>query len=146
MRLLVRREHSQQELRRKLELRHFSSEQCRVVIEALTAEGLQSEERFAESYSRARINKGYGPVRIRYELRERGVESFDLDSIIEEMGDEWSGLIRKVYVSKYGEQFDGDFKEFAKQNRFLQHRGFTADQIKNLFSILKTENQKRRSL
>lgn len=146
MRLLVRREHSQQELLRKLELRHFSSDQCWPVIEALTTEGLQSNERFAESYSRARIHKGYGPVRIRYELRERGVESSDLDSFIEEMGDSWDDLIRKVYVSKYGEKFDGDFKEFAKQNRFLQQRGFTAEQIKNLFSILKTENQKRRSL
>ena len=33
----------------------------------------QSDRRFAVSFTRERAMRGYGPVRIRYELRERGV-------------------------------------------------------------------------
>jgi len=146
MRLLVRREHSKRELLRKLTLRDFSAEQSLPVIEALEAEGLQNDARFAENYSRVRVQKGYGPTRIHYELRERGVNSFALDLLVDEMDEDWDSLIQKVYKHKYAEWFDGGFKEVAKQGRFLQHRGFTTEQIRNLFSTLKSENQKRRSV
>lgn len=146
MRLLARREHSQRELLRKLALREFSKDQSLPVIEALETEGLQSDFRFAESYSRIRVQKGYGPTRIGYELHERGVDGFDLDSLLMELGEDWDQLIQKVYEHKYAGQFDEDFKKIAKQSRFLQHRGFTTEQIKNLFAKLKTENQKRRSV
>ncbi len=140
MRLLARREHSKRELLQKMALRQLATTPSRVVIDELAEEGLQSDIRFAESYSRVRVQKGFGPIRIGYELRERGIDEFDLDSLLEEMGEAWMPLLYKVYENKYGGKFTGDFKEFAKQSRFLQHRGFTSEQIKMLFTMLKSEN------
>lgn len=140
MRLLARREHSQRELLQKMALRELARAPSMIVIDQLAEEGLQSDSRFAESYSRVRVQKGFGPTRIGYELRERGIDAFDLDALLEEMGEEWMALLQKVYENKYGGKFTGDFKEFAKQSRFLQHRGFTSEQIKMLFAMLKSKN------
>jgi regulatory protein len=140
MRLLARREHSKRELLQKMALRQIAAAPSRVVIDELAEEGLQSDLRFAECYSRVRMQKGFGPTRIRYELRERGIDEFDLDALLEEMGEAWMALLQKVYENKYGGKFTGDFKAFAKQSRFLQHRGFTSEQIKMLFKMLNSEN------
>ena len=59
MDLLARREHSQRELRTKLE-RRFPPEQVDETLQTLAAEGLQSDSRFAEAYVRQRSQRGYG--------------------------------------------------------------------------------------
>lgn len=116
---------------------------CCLVIDQMEEEGWQSDERFAESYSRMRVQKGYGELRIQQELRERGIRGYDINMVVEELIESWDALAHKVYENKYGDQFDERFKEIARRSRFLQHRGFTAEQIRGLFAKLKLENQKR---
>jgi regulatory protein len=72
--LLARREHSRMELTQKLKLRNFSENEISQTIEQLTQQDLQSDKRFAECYMRSRAEKGFGPVRIKFELREKGVD------------------------------------------------------------------------
>ena len=72
MRLLTRREHSSQEIKQKLVYKGFDSALIENLIKELRQENLLSDERFAESYVRSRISRGYGPSRIRQELRQRG--------------------------------------------------------------------------
>ena len=79
MNFLARREHSVQELRKKLTRRFAEESMVDEQILRLTSEGLQSNARFAESYARQRISRGYGPVRLREGLRERGVSEADID-------------------------------------------------------------------
>jgi regulatory protein len=110
LRLLARREHSELELRHKLKGRNFAGNIVDTVIMQLVDEGLLSDHRFAEVYIRGRFERGYGPLRIRAELRERGVS-----------GDS-------------AEQFPGDYRERARQKRFLQQRGFSSDQIQSVFT------------
>ncbi|MDH5785231.1 MAG: recombination regulator RecX [Chromatiales bacterium] len=131
--LLARREHSARELMIKLDNRGVDREVATRVITQLRAERLQSDERFTEAYLRQRSGKGYGPLRIRMELRERGIDD-DLISAqfrrAEEVGElEWFNLASEVYRKKYGDHPVDGVKERAKRLRFMQHRGFDHEQV-----------------
>ncbi len=133
IRLLTRREHSQRELQDKLVLRGFDRFAAQTVIDVLAEEGWQSDERFTESYARYRIRKGFGPVKITYELRQRGVVEIDLDSVILDLTDGWFDLIEQVYHKKYIDDGVLSQKEWIKRSRFLQQRGFNNEMIAALF-------------
>ena len=130
MNLLARREHSRQELTDKLGRRNIDPETLESIIDKLTAEGLQSDGRFAESYSHSRMQRGRGPVRIRMELEQRGVSAALIDTTMAAQGVNWRALARDVRSRKFGSGAPGSYKEKARQSRFLQHRGFSHDQIR----------------
>ncbi len=69
MNFLVRREHSEVELRQKLSQRALPEWLLDPLIEWLYDQGYLSLERFAYSYAKNRADLGYGPIRVRYELR-----------------------------------------------------------------------------
>lgn len=127
MNLLARREHSVQELRNKLKRRFGDKSMIDEQLSRLATEHLQSDARFAESYARQRVSRGYGPVRLREELRERGVSEADVDVSIEELVIDWCALASDVLHKKYGATAPQDIKEKARRVRFMQYRGFTAD-------------------
>ena len=70
---LARREHSEQELIRKLNSRGFDEELVEIAVAELMADGLLSDARFAEAFVNSRFQRGSGPQKIRAELRERGI-------------------------------------------------------------------------
>lgn len=131
--LLARREHSARELAAKLYSRGYAPELVEVVLERLVAERLQSDERYTEVYLRQRSDKGYGPERIRAELRERGIDDTLISAQFrraEEEGEiDWFALAATAYTKKFGERPIDDIKERAKRQRFMQYRGFTHEQI-----------------
>ena len=73
MDLLARREHSEQELRRKLKTRDYDADEIDEVLRGLKQDHLLSDERFTEVYVNHRFNAGVGPLKIRYELRQKGI-------------------------------------------------------------------------
>ncbi len=98
------------------------------VLAQLQNEGLVSDERFTEAFVRYRNNNGYGSQRIQAELRERGV-SEKIALIYLDFGDpQWFERALSVRNKRFGEDKPKDLKERARQARFLQYRGFTADQ------------------
>lgn len=130
--LLARREHSTLELRRKLEQRGYSREAIDPLLEWLIAQDLLSESRFAEHYMQARINRGFGPLRIRQELLERGLESELIESILQQADVDWLERSEQVRIKKFGQQMPSDWDERVRQTRFLQYRGFDQQQIRVL--------------
>lgn len=136
MRLLARREHSRRELLDKLALRGFERDEAAPVIDQLAEQNWQNDDRYAECYVRDRIAKGYGPIRIAYELQQRGVSDADLDAQAEEHGG-WQNLALDVYLRKYDEEKSLTPNEWAKRSRFLQQRGFSGEMIKRVFAELK---------
>lgn len=103
-------------------------------MEVLIQDGLQSDERYAESYVHMRRKRGYGPLKIKQELQQRGVSS-DLVDIFVEFNDKiWLDTACQAYEKKFsGKQLD-TANERAKRMRFLQSRGFTGDIIQKTFS------------
>lgn len=130
MRLLARREHSRLELQRKLKERGHESDVVAEVLQALEQERLLSDQRYAESYVRMRSERGYGPVRIHHELQERGVSDELVGRALEAAEINWYELAARVRKQRFGDQPIADFKEQARQMRFLQYRGFEHGQIK----------------
>ncbi len=132
MNLLARREHSVRELRNKLKRRFPDDGLIDEQIFRLTEQQLQSDARFAESYAHQRMSRGYGPLRLREELRERGVSEADVATVMEEMEIDWCAQAAEVLRKKFGALAPQDIKEKARRTRFMQYRGFAADHYQKL--------------
>jgi regulatory protein len=131
--LLARREHSRTELSRKLKSKGFESGCIEDVLQELANEGLQSDQRYIESFLSSRINKGYGPVRLAMELRERGIDGDLIEASIQRLDIDWMDTLLSVRQKKFGEKLPANYNAQAKESRFLQYRGFTMEQIKQLY-------------
>jgi len=129
MDILARREYTRLELNRKLLHRIDHHELLEQVLNKLASDGLQSDERFAESYLRFRRLKGLGPTRIKAELREKGVSENLISEIIYADDPHWLETAKKVLKKKYGDTRSESAEEVAKRVRFLTYRGFEYDQI-----------------
>ena len=129
MNLLARREHSQLELRDKLAKREVSADLIEATVTALIADGLQSDDRFAEAFVASRVRTGKGPVRIRMELNRRGVNDDLIALHVDAAGLEWGRLAREVRHKKFGAAVPSEYKEKARQMRFLEYRGFSGAHI-----------------
>ncbi len=126
--LLSRREHTCYELTVKLKENFKALKYIEEVVGNLSREGLQSDSRFAESFIRYRFQKGFGPIRIRKELLERGIGEELLDKSLESADYNWEQHASEVLEKKFGNSICGEFKETAKRIRFLEQRGFSLEQ------------------
>ena len=131
--LLARREHSLAELRGKLAAREFAQEEIDATLDRLAREGLASDERFAEAFIAAHVRKGQGPVRLRAELQRRGVGADIIAAHLAAADRDWLALAREVRQRRFGAAGPRDFRERARQSRFLEYRGFTMEQIRAAF-------------
>ena len=129
MDFLSRREHSKKELFNKLFKRVDNLELLNQEIDKLANEGLQSDERFSEAYIRSKTQAGYGPVKIKMELTQKGISNNFLEKKFSELKINWEIeinelLLRKFPKTKYN--FEEE-KIKAKAINFLQRRGFDFD-------------------
>jgi regulatory protein len=129
MDFLARREYGQEELVAKLVGGGFEPDIARAAVERLAGEGLQDDRRFAAGLVQSRIGQGKGPVRIRQELEQRGIDAGLIEAALAESGEDWTGLARRVRRRRFGTALPPDFPAKARQMRFLQYRGFTAEQV-----------------
>lgn len=131
------REHSQRELLDKLALRGYSRADVEPIIAEFAEQGWQDNQRFAECYARQRMIKGYGPVRIRYELQQRGIAELDIEQLAEDNVGGWLNSLLQIYENKFDQQPKLSRAEWLKRSRFLQQRGFSHDMIKQMCAELK---------
>ena len=132
MNLLARREHSRRELQQKLQRRFGAADELSSVLDALTGEGLQSDRRFAESFLRQRLERGYGPLRVRQEMRERGLDEAAIAAAEAALEPDWDELAEQVYRRRFSGEPVADARERARRARFLQARGFQHQSIRCL--------------
>ena len=130
LRLLAGRDFARRELAARLIRRGYPEPIVEAVVERLAAERLQDEGRFTGQFVARQAGRGHGPARIRMELRERGVPDADVEAALEASGVDWSGLARSQRRRRFPGPPPRDFRERAKQARFLQYRGFSADQTR----------------
>ena len=131
MDLLARREHGRVELARKLRQRGAPPELIEQALDRLCEQGLLSESRYLESFVRSRANAGYGPLRIREELSQRGLPRADVEQAMRDSGFDWSEQLHELWQRKFG-QLPADARERAKQGRFLSYRGYPLELISRL--------------
>ena len=133
MRLLSTREHSFSELVRKLNKSDGCRDDILAVIERLRDENLQSDDRFTEAYVHSRLQRGFGPVRIKQELRERSISDELIALHLQANDSQWNEQVRQVREKKYGKLVPTSYPDKMKQSQFLQYRGFTSEQIRLIF-------------
>ena len=128
--LLAGRDFARLELARRLERRGYPPQVVATVVEGLVAERLLSESRFLEQFIRQHAGRGHGPVRIRMDLRERGVADDEIDAAFATTTEDWAAIARDTRRRRFGVSPSADYRERARQARFLQYRGFSPDQIR----------------
>ncbi len=132
VRSLSQREHARRELERKLASKGHAPQLVEQVMDYLHTHDLQSDDRFAESFVRSRVQKGYGPVKIRQELASRGLGEEALERQLTEPADFWLSVARRALARKFGHSSDEveiDRDAWNTRARFLARRGFPADLI-----------------
>ena len=128
--LLARREHSAGELNRKLQERGYDSTAVEAVLSSLEREKLLSDGRFVEEFVAARVRRGSGPMKIREELRGKGVDSGLVEQAMAGHRGGWSAMAEAARRKRFGAALPKDMRERARQARFLQQRGFTMEDIR----------------
>jgi regulatory protein len=127
---IARRDFGRAELRERLIRKGGMPAIVDAVLGELEAERLLSDARYVESAVRAHAGRGHGPCRVRAELRRKGLAAALVDEALRTADVDWATLAVQLRRRRYGAAMPGDVRERAKQARFLQYRGFTAEQIR----------------
>lgn len=126
VRYLTRREYGIEELTQKLIQRGADSSAAEQVVADLADENLVSDQRFAEMFVRTRMHQLNGPVKIRAELRGRGIADHLVTQAMPDDQDAWFDIASRWAGKRcYGEL---DYAGRAKIYRGLMNRGFTHEQ------------------
>ena len=128
---LSRREHATHELFQKLVAKEeYEASDISEALARLAEQGLLSDEHFTEAFINQRINRGSGPLKIRAELRQKGISDAMIGTFLNQHNGFWPESALDVRIKKYGLERPSDLKEIARQTRFLQSRGFTTEHIR----------------
>ena len=127
--MLARRDFASGELRERLTARGFEASAAAEALTALIARGELSDERFAQHYVAYHAGRGQGPIRIAADLRARGVAQPLIEAALDG-GPDWRAVAATVRMRRFGRTPPTSWKERARQARFLQYRGFSADHIR----------------
>ncbi len=132
--LLARREHSRCELARKINGdQRLAQDELAVLLDNLEQSGYLSDQRFAEMLVRSSVIRGYGPMKILYALREKGVDRSLAEAVLAMAEVDWLESARFQREKKFGQTFPKEPKERARQSRFLAGRGFSIEIINAVF-------------
>ena len=128
--LLARREHSARELGAKLARRGHSSEDADDAIARLREQHYQSDPRFAASVARHRAGQGYGPVRIRAELKSHGLGDALIREAIAELDADWAESAAAQLRRHARTKAVNPTAARARDAAFLLRRGFDAATVR----------------
>jgi regulatory protein len=131
-RLLGQREYSCQELINRISRKWSQAYDIELFVEKLKEENLVSDERYAESFLRSRVQRHQGPLKIKAELRRKGVPDSIVAEALESMTDSW----RELAAEWLERQHSGavSFTDKKKYYRRLVNRGFTHDQVMDVLN------------
>lgn len=137
--VLTRKEYSKKDLIEKLALYADNREEVLTLVDELSKENYQSDQRVAEMVVRSQIRKGKGPNRIKLALRAKSIDKELAQNDMNEI--DWYEEAYQLKVKKYGIDVSKDPKIKAKQIRFLQYRGFEMDAIMKAISRKESDHE-----
>ncbi|ARD59425.1 recombination regulator RecX [Kosakonia radicincitans DSM 16656] len=143
MRILAMRDHSEKEFRRKLtapvmgkngpEELDCTEEEVVQIVEWCLEHHFLDDARFVRQFIASRARKGYGPVRIRQELNQKGIARETTEQAMRECDIDWVASARDQALRKYGEPLPTEFVAKVKVQRFLLYRGFLQEDIQEIW-------------
>jgi regulatory protein len=132
LRYLSRREHSQQELRKKLLPFAESEEELADLLLKLEKQGWLSNDRFAEGLARRKSDR-YGSLKIVDELKQNGIELETVDRLKDQLKQTDAQRAWDLWDRKFGALAE-DQKNKAKQMRYLVSKGFPLEIVSKIVS------------
>jgi len=130
--LLARREHSRKELKTKLRQGGYEGEETAAALDRLGEQHYQDDDRFAEVLLRSRIAQGYGPMRLRVELKSHGLADARIRELLDEAEVDWDASALAQLRRRYGGVGAADPAERARRAQFLLRRGFAAATVRRV--------------
>lgn len=113
-----------------------TSAQIEAVLDWLEERDFLNDKRCASLYVRSHIERGHGVLRIRQELvYKRGLAAELVEDKLLESGCDWFELAASVLARRFHKP-PATPKEKARQLRFLQARGFSAEQCYHALNLL----------
>jgi len=137
LRYLARRDYATRELEQKLVQRGAKAAAAAQVVDALVAEGLMNDARFAENYCRLKVAGGQGAQRLRAGLRQRGVDEALVDQALAAYAGDWEDAALAFVGRRAGDL--ADEKERARLYRAGLRRGFSHEQVMRAIDRLRRE-------
>ncbi len=127
---LARRDHSSEELRRKLLDKGYEAGVVAAVLERLLAEHLLDDPRYIDQFVAYHAARGHGPLRVRAQLRQVGLTGELVEAGIAAYAD-WPAQIQAARKKKFGSALPTQYPDKQRQAKFLAYRGFTSAQIRH---------------
>lgn len=138
--MLNRRDYGVRELCECLVGRGFEPTIARAVVDKLVSEKLVDDVRYAEHFVAYHANRGQGPVRIAYRLREAGVAGEEITAAVDAGDVDWRRRCAETRQKRFGEKLPATWAERGRQARFLSQRGFSAEQIRAAVGKVKDQD------
>ena len=143
IRILAMRDHSEQELRRKLvapvmskngpEALDATPDELEQVVAWCIENRYLDDNRFVGQFIASRSRKGYGPARIRQELSQKGIARQVVDQAMRKCDIDWVSLAREQAQRQYGQPLPSAFTKKVKVQRFLLYRGSLMEDIQEIW-------------
>ena len=134
LRLLTGQDYTAAALRRKLQMKRFSTEEAQQVVDRLISEGYLNDQRYAERFVAAAQQSGrYVGYRLRQELRRRGVPPDLIDQVLQDAWDDGDDVTRaRELLERRYAGFNPQMADERQRRRiagFLQRRGFSSSVV-----------------
>lgn len=119
---------SKSALRQKLLDKDYPEQAVDYALAYLTEHGFLNDQQYAQSTMHSYTHRGYGTLRIRQELRRRGVAADEADEALDEYEPNWDAMHALLDRRLHGDL--SDRREVQKAVAALQRRGFLWEDIR----------------
>lgn len=136
----AKREYCTSDIRRKaLEKLEWNREAAEEVVSSLVAEGFVDDARYASAFAREKSSlQGWGPVKIRFQLRAKGISDADISAALEEIdAEKASARLERLLANKWHSLQD-DPQGRLKLIKFALSRGYEYEEIESLIRQITT--------
>lgn len=107
------------------------------VVERLVADKYVDDERYASAFAREKaMLQGWGPVKIRFQLRGKGVADSAIAAALEEVEPEKAGARLERLLASKARTLEGDPRIRLKLLKFALSRGYEYDAVEQALKNL----------
>lgn len=136
MRSLARRESAGSELARRLRQQGYREEVIEAVVDYCRGYNWVNDVRYGAMAVRAGAAKGHGPLKIRFDLRRKGLDDMQIDAAFAQPELDWFELALELLARRARIADLADFKLRMKWLKYLLGRGFSQEQARYAMSAL----------
>ncbi|OTQ05511.1 hypothetical protein B5S43_03600, partial [Gilliamella apicola] len=104
------------------------------VIQYCTNQNWMNDTQYIEKYIVMRANKGYGRYKIAMELKQRGLSTDLIHELLRILDINWVYNAHKQLLKKFKQVNVKNISEKQKVTQFLVTRGYTQDDIKDVYN------------